>query len=324
MENDFLAAYLSELGSAAPRMALVALVAFAVSISWLLFARSGLTSRPRLGRAASFILLSMSIGGGLWMALQQASLVDDAFISFRYARNLVDGNGLVFNVGERVEGYTNFLWVMLVAALMRITRLDAPVIGLWLCPFFLVSNLTVVYFVGRRLCGPHAPRPYVPIAALVLAFHGAFTSFGTTGMETMAASTFVVAGAGSLLVRSARLSALLPAIFFILAALTRPDHGLFYACGGLAVLAIAFQRSSSQRGSHDEATTTTQLHIAKAAIPLLLYAVPFVAYAIYVWWKVDYYGSLLPNTYYAKSADHAYYSQGLTYAATFYLGSHWV
>jgi hypothetical protein len=32
---------------------------------------------------------------------------DDAYISFAYARNLVEGNGLVFNVGERVEGYTN-------------------------------------------------------------------------------------------------------------------------------------------------------------------------------------------------------------------------
>src|SRR5262245_14911733 len=38
--------------------------------------------------------------------------VDDAFISFRYARNLANGNGLVFNPGERVEGYTNFLWTV--------------------------------------------------------------------------------------------------------------------------------------------------------------------------------------------------------------------
>src|SRR5436189_992982 len=41
---------------------------------------------------------------------------DDAFISFRYAQNLAEGNGLVFNPGERVEGYTNFLWVLLLAA----------------------------------------------------------------------------------------------------------------------------------------------------------------------------------------------------------------
>jgi hypothetical protein len=44
-------------------------------------------------------------------------LCDDAFISFRYARNWAAGDGLVFNPGfERVEGYTNFLWVAWLAA----------------------------------------------------------------------------------------------------------------------------------------------------------------------------------------------------------------
>src|SRR5439155_1651061 len=38
---------------------------------------------------------------------------DDAFISFRYARNLVRGTGLVMNPGERVEGISNFLWTLL-------------------------------------------------------------------------------------------------------------------------------------------------------------------------------------------------------------------
>src|SRR5262245_5079445 len=44
-------------------------------------------------------------------------LTDDAFISFRYARNFSAGAGLVFNPGfERVEGYSNFLWVLILAA----------------------------------------------------------------------------------------------------------------------------------------------------------------------------------------------------------------
>src|SRR5215831_17241797 len=45
---------------------------------------------------------------------------DDAFISYRYAANLAHGRGLVFNPGERVEGYTNFLWVVLCSALIRL------------------------------------------------------------------------------------------------------------------------------------------------------------------------------------------------------------
>src|SRR4030067_1950880 len=44
-------------------------------------------------------------------------LFDDAMISMRYAYNLAHGNGLVWNVGERVQGFTNPLWVFYMALL---------------------------------------------------------------------------------------------------------------------------------------------------------------------------------------------------------------
>ena len=47
-------------------------------------------------------------------------LTDDAYISFRYARNLIEGHGLVFNPGERVEGYSNLLRVLDLAALWAV------------------------------------------------------------------------------------------------------------------------------------------------------------------------------------------------------------
>src|SRR5687768_6252470 len=50
---------------------------------------------------------------------------DDAYISYRYAANLVAGHGLVFNPGERVEGYSNFLYVMLVAPGIALFGRDA-------------------------------------------------------------------------------------------------------------------------------------------------------------------------------------------------------
>ena len=37
---------------------------------------------------------------------------DDAYISYRYVANFLNGDGLVYNIGERVEGYTNFGWVI--------------------------------------------------------------------------------------------------------------------------------------------------------------------------------------------------------------------
>ena len=47
--------------------------------------------------------------------LFDGNALDDAYISYRYAENLARGLGLVFNAGERVEGYSNFLWTVLLA-----------------------------------------------------------------------------------------------------------------------------------------------------------------------------------------------------------------
>src|SRR5262249_11085909 len=52
--------------------------------------------------------------------------VDDVFIVYRYARNLAAGHGFVFNVGERVEGVTCFLWTLLLAFVYAL-RLPLPV-----------------------------------------------------------------------------------------------------------------------------------------------------------------------------------------------------
>ncbi len=44
--------------------------------------------------------------------------IDDAFISFNYGVHLANGFGLVWNIGQSpVEGYTNFLWVLIIAIL---------------------------------------------------------------------------------------------------------------------------------------------------------------------------------------------------------------
>ena len=52
-----------------------------------------------------------------WFSSVAWFLCDDAFISFRYVRNLLEGHGLVFNPGEYVEGYSSFLWVLELSAI---------------------------------------------------------------------------------------------------------------------------------------------------------------------------------------------------------------
>jgi hypothetical protein len=56
------------------------------------------------------------IAGTIYMQYRtQDRGFDDAYISFRYAQNLVEGHGLVYNPGERVQGYSNLLYTLLSA-----------------------------------------------------------------------------------------------------------------------------------------------------------------------------------------------------------------
>ncbi|HEY4491844.1 MAG TPA: hypothetical protein VI958_07560, partial [Acidobacteriota bacterium] len=66
-------------------------------------------------RALFFLVILMIFIWAVADAYQRRWVTDDIFIGFRYAQNLVDGRGLVYNTGERVEGYTNFLWVLIMA-----------------------------------------------------------------------------------------------------------------------------------------------------------------------------------------------------------------
>jgi hypothetical protein len=78
------------------------------------------SSRRRILLAGAVSLGAAAVLFALWRALALAWLSDDAFISFRYAAHLLRGDGLVYNVGERVEGYTNLLWTLLLAGAMAL------------------------------------------------------------------------------------------------------------------------------------------------------------------------------------------------------------
>src|SRR4029078_10291502 len=97
-------------------------------------------------------------------ALMFDFVTDDAYISFRYAKNLADHGQLVFNLGERVEGYTNFLWTVLLAAARK--RGAAPdVAARALGIGFGVATLFVVAWIARGLDGGR-PRLAHAIAPL--------------------------------------------------------------------------------------------------------------------------------------------------------------
>src|SRR5882757_2842123 len=64
-------------------------------------------------------------------------VADDSFISFRYVDRLLEGKGLTWTDGHPVEGYSNLLWVLVLAALKKLTHGELWVIAL--CVNYLCS-----------------------------------------------------------------------------------------------------------------------------------------------------------------------------------------
>ena len=79
---------------------------------------------PEKLSVSTWLLITFSISLFIYNSLLHGGYaVDDAYIGFRFLDNWLDGQGMVFNPEERVEGYTNFLWLVILAPL-RLTGLS--------------------------------------------------------------------------------------------------------------------------------------------------------------------------------------------------------
>src|SRR3954452_13439509 len=113
------------------------------------------------------------------------SLIDDSMISMVYARNFADGHGLIYQAGQHVEGYTNFLWTLWMAFLHLVLPFSEATEGL---PVMISSALVLVAtaLVVRSIARMVAPdRAWVPAAAMALtALAYPLTFWSLRGMET--------------------------------------------------------------------------------------------------------------------------------------------
>ena len=209
---------------------------------------------------------------------------DDAYISFRYARNLARGKGLVFNDGERVEGYSNFLWVLILSFLSK-AGFDLPLLSKILGAIFSMSTLAVTYQISRSLTEKTPILNTIPL--LLLACSGPLALHSVNGLETAMFSFLISAGTWLYLQGLSHSRYLYySSLSFFLAALTRHE--------ALLVFFI---------------TIMHYLHIQKGRLTwhkregYLWIFIPSLLYLMYFLWRYNYYGYLLPNTFYAKKAD---------------------
>jgi len=236
-------------------------------------------------------------------------VVDDAFISFRYAQNLVGGEGLVYNPGERVEGYTNFLWVMLTALGMALGADPVPfskVLGLLSAAGVLALTFG---WPGNGIGRGGVLRLLAPA---LLCLSPPFALWSVGGLETCG-FTLLVFTALTASIRMDRAGEHRAkwegccGFCLALAILTRPE-------GWIAALLVVLDRVF---GAAREGKTVGRF-------PVVLVAVCLAAVLPHQIWKWSYYGHPFPNSYYAKVGwTGAQGLRGLTYLGGFTRGFGW-
>jgi hypothetical protein len=219
-------------------------------------------------------------------------VMDDAFIYFRYADNLLFlGRGLVFNAGEYVEGFTSPAWMLLLLP-FRATHLNYWVI---------VRGLSVVcaaaYGLGlcaiNRALSPQGARVLsLPLA--IAAFHYGVTTHFSGGLETPLAQLWSVVLAWWLL---------------------RPDSALLAVLAGAAPLI------------RPELALPAAICAVATCIVRRRWSIAFIASLVvlngaWLLFRVYYYADLLPNTFYLKAQPN--WVQGLWYLACTAAGQYWI
>lgn len=212
-----------------------------------------------------------------------AGIFDDAYIFFRYADNLADSYGLVYNRGERVEGFTSPGWMaLLVLTRLWTARLDLVAAAIGVAA---AASLAPIVWWGlshRR----ESIVDHLTDAVLALGLVGlpCVVFWAYSGMEAPLFGAVVAAALVAVLQRvdAPRVSAW-AAVFVAAAMLVRPEGVLLAAWVGLWV-------------------TASRRHVDRkwwreVALPLALAALPAVAVIVA---REAYYGTLVPNTYVAK------------------------
>lgn len=248
-----------------------------------------------------FLLVSFGVLGWLfvWASYAMSHVVegtryfwldDDMMISMRYGRNLAEGHGLAWNAGDHVEGYTNFLWTLVMALVHKVGFSDAHaalamrgINFVLLCLLFVVSVRMLRVFVPTY-------RWATPLLLVAMLACPDIILWSVWGFETT-------------------LLALLSTFFY----LRLFSRGL----DALALLALALIPLVRADGLYLFGThAVIALMLVPNVLPrLALAAIPAIGHLLFRKW---YYGDWLPNTYYLKVylVDHVN-ARGYGYARAF-------
>ncbi|MFI5300376.1 MAG: hypothetical protein ACHREM_19995 [Polyangiales bacterium] len=274
-------------------------IAFTSALSaalWLRGHRATTSPPPRHAEAIdTFVYAASALLFLLGILTVLEFIKDDAYISFRYAHNLVKGRGFVFNPGERLEGFTNFSWTLLLSPfealgwdLFQVCEVLGSALGL-----ALLWQLGVL---SRLLQGTRSDFGHW-WASLWIAGSSSFVLWAKSGLEQPLATLLPVTGAWILwkapdptavgAPEKIRRAYFASGVVLGLGCATRPELHLITALIGLPLLWDLVRRRQ------------TIAQVVPWVVGVLLVTVPFHAF------RLAYYHSLVPNTYYVKTSSSA-------------------
>ncbi len=252
----------------------------------------------RRAEHAKWILIAAMAFAAVACFVRSGVVIDDAMISFRYARHVALGHGLRWNTDEPpTEGYTNFLWVMLLTPIEWLGW-DAYACARALGAACFLGSIALAYLVACRTARDQRAGL---LAAWLLASNANLAYVSVLGMETSLFALAVLATTAAVVTwtQTARPGAAAVASLAALAAtLVRPE--------GAGVGTLAAFIMLAYGGKHGGRT---------AIVWLSCFVVPLIVYASLRMW---YFGHLLPNSFYIKSRGLALSTAGCQYVAALF------
>jgi hypothetical protein len=243
---------------------------------------AGSTRVPLLAFAIA-VVVALAMRAVMLPRLVQGGLYDDGYITLRYAANIAEGHGFVYNVGEPVWGTTTPLFTLILSGTARVfgsaaLEMSALIIGL-VCSFLFWLLLAVI------LEKQKVPRSISAVVLLVVLFSPAYFENSLSGMETPLVLALLVASLWAYIQKRPIALGVLAALLL----LARIDTAIW-----LAVLGFSFL------GSQWRVKRTA---ILKALVAFLVVALPWHVYAYMT------FHSLIPQSVVGKAVSHAAFSR---------------
>lgn len=240
------------------------------------------------------LLLPVMIALYLYLSMNLfAWVIDDLYIYFRYVDNFISGNGIAFNKGEHVEGFSSFLWFMylsLCGAINLPLEAAAKYTGLAIS----VVNALLTYKISSHIF----PGRFALIAPAMMMFSLPYMLWSVSGFEIMLCIFLILLSAFIVLTKNSKRYMILLSVLLFMLCITRPE-GILTAVAIFAYMYFFREMRSELK------------------FPSLLFISMLLLFLIF---RFFYFGDILPNTYYAKighgligSYELRSYKNGLMY-----------